>query len=407
LGACAAKELAGRGVEIHVGTSLERIDAGRAFLSNGTEFDTETLVWTTGVRPNPLVGALGLPLDERGRVEVDEYLKVSERIWALGDCARVPNLATPDAPDPPTQQHALRQARRLAKNLAGEPQPYRYRMLGQVATLGRYKGVADVLGLRLRGFPAWLVTRTYHLYQLPLPSRKLHVVVGAEDDVRLDSEPAHGVLEQAVAAALAEADQRHAFEIRHAFERRVGMRDQQVVVRDDLDGFERPLGNREHDEGEVELPPFDELEQVHVVVPLRQADLHLRPLGRELLDERRKHPRGHALERADAQRPRLARDKGLEVGLRCGEAGLDRLDVAEEERAGGGQLDRLGPAAALEQPRADDALETRDLLADGGLRVPELGRGLGERGHPRHGLERRQMPQIESRPTINAIYQLA
>jgi len=177
LGDYAAKELAGRGVEIHVGTSLERIDAGRAFLSNGTEFDTETLVWTTGVRPNPLVGALGLPLDERGRVEVDEYLKVSERIWALGDCARVPNLATPDAPDPPTQQHALRQARRLAKNLAGEPQPYRYRMLGQVATLGRYKGVADVLGLRLRGFPAWLVTRTYHLYQLPLPSRKLHVVV--------------------------------------------------------------------------------------------------------------------------------------------------------------------------------------------------------------------------------------
>jgi len=68
------------------------------------------------------------------------------------------------------------QARRLAKNIAGDPEPYGYRMLGQVATLGRYKGIADVLGLRLRGFPGWFVTRSYHLYQLPLLSRKLRVV---------------------------------------------------------------------------------------------------------------------------------------------------------------------------------------------------------------------------------------
>jgi NADH:quinone reductase (non-electrogenic) len=78
--------------------------------------------------------------------------------------------------DPPTSQHALRQARRLAKNLGGEQKPYRYRMLGQVATLGRYKGIADVLGLRFTGFPGWFITRTYHLYQLPLFSRKLRVV---------------------------------------------------------------------------------------------------------------------------------------------------------------------------------------------------------------------------------------
>ena len=88
----------------------------------------------------------------------------------------MPNLATPDHPDPPTCQHALRQARRLAKNLQGNEKPYRYRMLGQVATLGRYKGIADVLGLRLRGFPGWFVTRSYHLYQLPLLQRKLRVV---------------------------------------------------------------------------------------------------------------------------------------------------------------------------------------------------------------------------------------
>jgi NADH dehydrogenase len=109
---------------------------------------------------------------------VDELLRVRgyENVWALGDAAAVPNQATPEHPDPPTSQHALRQARRLAKNLSGNPEPYRYKMLGQVATLGRYKGVADVFGLRLRGFPAWFVTRTYHLYQLPLPSRKLRVV---------------------------------------------------------------------------------------------------------------------------------------------------------------------------------------------------------------------------------------
>jgi NADH dehydrogenase len=88
----------------------------------------------------------------------------------------VPNVSTPGAYDPPTCQHALRQARRLAKNLSGERKPYTYRMLGQVATLGRYKGVAQIPSALLRGFPGWFVTRTYHLYQLPLVTRKLRVV---------------------------------------------------------------------------------------------------------------------------------------------------------------------------------------------------------------------------------------
>src|SRR5205807_4391440 len=78
---------------------------------------------------------------------------------------------------PPTSQHALRQARRLARNLTGPPEPYGYRMLGQVATLGRHKGIAEVLGLRLHGFLGWWVTRSYHLYQLPLAQRKARVVV--------------------------------------------------------------------------------------------------------------------------------------------------------------------------------------------------------------------------------------
>ena len=179
LGDYAARELAGRGVEIHVSTTLESIADGEAVLSNGARIATHTLVWTAGVKANPTLSELGVPLDERGRVRVDPLLRVEghERLWALGDGAAVPNQATPGRVDPPTCQHALRQARRLAKNLTGEPQPYAYRMLGQVATLGRYKGIADVLGIRIRGFPGWFVTRSYHLFQLPLVTRKIRVVV--------------------------------------------------------------------------------------------------------------------------------------------------------------------------------------------------------------------------------------
>jgi NADH dehydrogenase len=178
LGEYAARQLVKRGVEIRVETTLESVDAGSATLSNGERILTHTLVWTAGVKASPELARFGVPLDERGRVKVDETLRVEghEHVWALGDDAAVPNTATPGAFDPPTQQHALRQARRLAKNIAGEPKPYRYKMLGQVATLGRYKGIADVLGLCFTGFLGWFITRTYHLYQLPLLSRKLRVV---------------------------------------------------------------------------------------------------------------------------------------------------------------------------------------------------------------------------------------
>jgi NADH dehydrogenase len=178
LGDYAAAELQKREVEIHVGTTLESVSADEAVLGNGTRIPTNTLVWTAGVAPNPLLREWPLPLDEKGHVEVDEFLRVrgEEHVWALGDCALVPNTRS-DRPDPPTSQHALRQARRLAKNLVGPPEAYGYRMLGQVATLGRHKGIADVLGVRLRGFLGWWVTRSYHLYQLPLAQRKVRVVV--------------------------------------------------------------------------------------------------------------------------------------------------------------------------------------------------------------------------------------
>jgi NADH dehydrogenase len=178
LGEYAARQLTGRGVDIRVDTTLDSVESHAAVLSDGDRILTSTVVWTAGVRANPMNERFGLALDERGRIKVEPTLQVEGRanVWALGDGARVPNLATPDHYDPPTCQHALRQARRLVKNLTGEPKPYRYRMLGQVATLGRYKGIAQVPGARLRGFPGWFVTRTYHLYQLPLLTRKLRVV---------------------------------------------------------------------------------------------------------------------------------------------------------------------------------------------------------------------------------------
>jgi NADH dehydrogenase len=178
LGEYAARELTKRGIEIRTETTLVSVDSDAVQLSDDERIPARTLVWTAGVRANPLLASFGLPLDDRGRVRVDELLRVERRenIWALGDCAAVPNLRTPGHPDPPTSQHGLRQARRLARNLTGPPQPYGYRMLGQVATLGQHKGLADVMGIRFRGFPGWFLTRTYHLFQLPLWSRKLRVV---------------------------------------------------------------------------------------------------------------------------------------------------------------------------------------------------------------------------------------
>jgi NADH:ubiquinone reductase (H+-translocating) len=135
-------------------------------------------VWTAGVTPNPLLERLGLPLDLQGRVRVDETLQVEEMpgLWALGDCAAVPNAAAPGTTDPATCQHALRQARRLARNLRGTPKPYRYRTRGQMATLGSRHGIATAGALRFRGLAGWAIARGYHLLQLPFTSRRARVL---------------------------------------------------------------------------------------------------------------------------------------------------------------------------------------------------------------------------------------
>jgi NADH:ubiquinone reductase (H+-translocating) len=173
-----ARLLSRRGVDLRLSTTLDSVEADAVTLSDGTRFDTETLVWTAGIAPNPLIGELGLPLDERGRVVVDSGLRVHDRddVYAIGDCARVPNEATPETPDPPTCQHALRQARRLSKTLRGRGKPYKFKSLGGGATLGRDKGIASVFGLKFRGLIAAAIIRAYHVHQVPLASRRLRVL---------------------------------------------------------------------------------------------------------------------------------------------------------------------------------------------------------------------------------------
>jgi NADH:ubiquinone reductase (H+-translocating) len=174
--------LAARGVDVHLGTRLESAEGGRMRLSDGTEFDADTMVWTTGVRAHPLTGRLGLPVDERGRLVVDAELRVRgvDDVWAAGDCAAIPDLETGGIA-PPTAQHALRQARRLGRNVkrtfrGKRPKPFRYRSKGALVSLGRYRGVARVFGIRFRGFLAWFLHRTYHVLMLPTPNRKVRVM---------------------------------------------------------------------------------------------------------------------------------------------------------------------------------------------------------------------------------------
>jgi NADH dehydrogenase len=183
LGEYATELLAARGIEIHTGTRLESVNDASVELSSGHVVPTHTVVWSAGVAPHPLVSVMDLPTDRAGRIKVDATLRVEDRedVWALGDIARVINVATPGEHDPPTSQHAIRQGRHLARNLkralAGEPlQPYGFKALGQVATLGRYRGIADVLGLRFSGPLGWLITRTYHVYALPLLGRRIRVL---------------------------------------------------------------------------------------------------------------------------------------------------------------------------------------------------------------------------------------
>jgi NADH dehydrogenase len=180
----AARELRSRGIEVRTNTTLAQITERSATLSSGAAVAARTVVWTAGVKPSPAVSSLGLPLDDAGRIVVDRAMRVRDHpgVWALGDCAAVPDPARRGAPCPPTAQHAIRQGRLVARNVAatlgnGRVRKFRYRTKGVVAELGHNGAVAITLGVRWRGLPAWFIARTYHLLLMPGFGRKLRLLV--------------------------------------------------------------------------------------------------------------------------------------------------------------------------------------------------------------------------------------
>src|SRR6185312_5447324 len=181
----AVRELRGRGIEIRTGTTLEELTATTAELSDGEVVPTRTCVWTAGVRPHPVVARLGLPLDDGGRIQVDETMRVEGRanVWAIGDAAAVPDPAKDgDSPCPPTGQHALRQGRRVGRNVAatlgtGRVRPFRYKTLGVFVDMGQGQAVAETVGVRWRGRPAWVLARSYHLAMMPGVKRRLRLLI--------------------------------------------------------------------------------------------------------------------------------------------------------------------------------------------------------------------------------------
>jgi NADH:ubiquinone reductase (H+-translocating) len=170
-----------RGMEIKLETRLDSVEGGVVRLSDGEVFLAETLVWTAGVKPSPLAGGSGLPVDEQGRLLVDRYLRVEgvDDVWGAGDAAAVPDETTGGL-SPPTAQHGLRQGKRVAANVeavlaGGPPQPFVYANIGGVCSLGRYKGVAIVKGLRFKGFLGWFLHRSYHLLAMPTWTRRVKI----------------------------------------------------------------------------------------------------------------------------------------------------------------------------------------------------------------------------------------
>ena len=172
-----------RGIEIRANTMIKGATAQSAILADGVTIPTRTLVAAVGSAPNRLLDTVPCPRDQRGRLVVDETLAVPNYpgIWAVGDCAAIPDVRN-GGTCPPTAQYALREARHVARNIVsvvngGKPRPFSHKNLGVFVPLGRFSAAADLMGLKVSGFMAWWLYRTYYLYQLPRLERKLKVVI--------------------------------------------------------------------------------------------------------------------------------------------------------------------------------------------------------------------------------------
>ncbi|MFJ9769865.1 NAD(P)/FAD-dependent oxidoreductase [Kitasatospora sp. NPDC101157] len=184
LGLWTKEKLEERNIEVYIETSMDSCIDGHVMLKNGMEMDAATIVWTAGVKPNPVLANFGLPLGPRGHVDTAPTLQVQgfDYVWSAGDNAQVPDLAAGEgAWCPPNAQHACRQAVVLGDNvisgMRGFPQKeYKHKNLGAVAGLGLHKGVAILFGkYKLKGRPAWWFHRLYHGAMVPTFNRKVRV----------------------------------------------------------------------------------------------------------------------------------------------------------------------------------------------------------------------------------------
>jgi NADH dehydrogenase len=181
LSAVAAHVLRRRGAEIHVATPVQSIEPSRVRVGSEV-IDAATIVLTAGIVPSAVAAEISVAHDQRGRMAVDETMRSRSHpdVWALGDCAAIPG---PDGrPYPALAQHTVREARHLARNIATAidgrvPTPFVFRPLGTMASLGHTRAVALVFGMRLTGFPAWWLRRTYYLFQMPRWDRRLRIVL--------------------------------------------------------------------------------------------------------------------------------------------------------------------------------------------------------------------------------------
>jgi len=181
LGRYTEKVLEGRGVEIQLNTRVKSVTDSRVFLADGAAIPSRTLVWTAGTVPSPIIASLPCA-KERGRLRVNEFLRLPDwpNVWAVGDCAFVPDIRNPGKSHPPTAQHAIREGKVVAHNIAaalsGRPQTsFSFTTIGLLASIGRRMGVARVLGFNFSGFFAWWMWRTVYLSKLPGLDKKVRV----------------------------------------------------------------------------------------------------------------------------------------------------------------------------------------------------------------------------------------
>jgi NADH dehydrogenase len=183
LGRYAERKLRERKVEVIKGARVANYDGLVVTLSDGTSIPATTLIWTAGVKPSPVIASLPCQ-KERGRLLVSEDMRVPgvSGLWAAGDCAAIPDVKSGTGKFyPPTAQHGLREGVVVAKNIEaailGRPiKPFRFKMLGQLASIGHHTGVAMMFGIKFSGFIAWWFWRSVYLMKLPRLAKKLRVM---------------------------------------------------------------------------------------------------------------------------------------------------------------------------------------------------------------------------------------